>query len=66
MARTLALTGLVNPAGHLATAGHGVLAAVSNAPSDWMWGTIASVLFVAVVAVPAAVLNNRDRRRRRS
>jgi hypothetical protein len=45
-------------------AAHLLMAATSNAPLDWVYGTAASVLFVAVIAVPAAVLNVRDHRRR--
>ncbi|HTW06187.1 MAG TPA: hypothetical protein VME46_01665 [Acidimicrobiales bacterium] len=40
------------------------LAAASNAPMDWVWGLLASVAFVAVIAIPAAALNARDRKRR--
>jgi hypothetical protein len=31
---------------------------------DWVWGAIASLLFVGVIVVPAAALNARDRKRR--
>jgi hypothetical protein len=43
---------------------HLLLAAASNAPMDWVWGAIASLLFVGVIVVPAAALNARDRKRR--
>jgi hypothetical protein len=43
---------------------HAVVAATSGAPMDWLLGTAASVVFVAVIAVPAAVLNTRERKRR--
>jgi len=43
---------------------HLLLATTSNAPMDWVLGTLASVAFVAVIAVPAAALNARDRKRR--
>ncbi len=44
-----------------------VLAALlpsAAAPSDWVYGTAASIIFVAVIAIPAAVLNSRDHKRR--
>ncbi|HUB70431.1 MAG TPA: hypothetical protein VL984_08410 [Acidimicrobiales bacterium] len=44
---------------------HALLAATNNAPMDWVWGFIASAGFVLVIAVPAAALNARDRKRRR-
>jgi hypothetical protein len=50
----------------LASSVHGTVAAASSAAADWAWGTLGSVLFVAVVAIPAALLNNRERRQRRS
>ena len=40
------------------------VAATNNAPMDWVYGTAASVVFVALIVVPAAVLNARDRKRR--
>ncbi|MDA8301746.1 MAG: hypothetical protein M0005_09415 [Actinomycetota bacterium] len=43
-----------------------LVATTSNAPLDWVYGTAASVLFVVVIAVPAAVLNSRDHRRLRA
>jgi hypothetical protein len=43
---------------------HVVVAASSNAPMNWVWGTIASVVFVGLIGVPAAALNARDRKRR--
>jgi hypothetical protein len=36
----------------------------NNAPMDWVYGFLASVVFVAAIAIPAAVLNARDHRRR--
>ena len=45
---------------------HAIVATASNAPMDWVWGTVASVLFVGVIAVPAAALNNKERRERRN
>ncbi len=45
---------------------HALVATTSNAPLDWVYGTAASVLFVVVIAVPAAVLNSRDHRRFRA
>ncbi len=51
---------------HLASSAHGAVAAASSAPADWAWGTLGAVLFVALVAIPAALLNNRERRQRRS
>lgn len=41
-----------------------LLAATDNAPLDWALGAAASFLFVGLIAVPAAVLNSRDRKRR--
>jgi ABC-type spermidine/putrescine transport system permease subunit I len=41
-----------------------VLAVTDNAPLDWALGAAASFLFVALIAVPAVVLNSRDRKRR--
>lgn len=43
----------------------GLLAASSSAPIDWVYGALASVAFVVVIAVPAAVLNSRDHKKRR-
>ncbi|MGO9657427.1 MAG: hypothetical protein ACLQVK_22655 [Acidimicrobiales bacterium] len=40
------------------------LVATGSAPTDWLLGAAASVVFVAAVAVPAAALNHRDRKRR--
>lgn len=48
----------------MAAAAH-LLVATGNAPLDWLYGFLASVVFVAVIAIPAAVLNARDHRRRR-
>ena len=42
----------------------GSLAATNNAPIDWVYGAAASVVFVALIVVPAAALNARDRKRR--
>lgn len=39
------------------------LLAASNAAEDWLLGAGASVAFVAAVAIPALVLNSRERRR---
>jgi ABC-type spermidine/putrescine transport system permease subunit I len=53
-------------AGHPADlAAHSVVAAASSAPADWGWGALASIVFIALIAIPAAVLNNRERRQRR-
>jgi hypothetical protein len=41
-----------------------LLVATGSAPTDWLLGTAASVVFVAAIAVPAAALNHRDRKRR--
>lgn len=41
---------------------HG-LVATSSAPEDWAYGTAAAALFVAVIVVPAAILNARDHRK---
>ncbi len=41
-----------------------LLVATGGAPTDWLLGTAASVVFVAVIAIPAAALNHRDRKRR--
>jgi hypothetical protein len=41
-----------------------LLAARSAAPMDWVYGTAASVVFVAAIAIPAAVLNSREHKRR--
>jgi ABC-type spermidine/putrescine transport system permease subunit I len=43
-----------------------LVAATNNAPLDWAYGTAASVVFVALIAVPAAVLNSREHRRRQA
>ena len=40
------------------------LVATNSAAWPWVWGTVASVLFVGIIAVPAAALNGRDRKRR--
>lgn len=54
-------------AGHtLASAPHQVMAAASSAPADWGWGALGAIIFVALIAIPAAILNNRERRQRRS
>ena len=45
---------------------HALVATASNAPMDWVWGTVASVLFVGAIAIPAAALNNKERRERRN
>ena len=41
-----------------------LLVATGSAPTDWLLGTGAAVVFVAVIAVPAAALNHRDRKKR--
>jgi ABC-type spermidine/putrescine transport system permease subunit I len=41
-----------------------ILAVTDNAPLDWALGAAASIVFVGLIAVPAAVLNSRDRKRR--
>ena len=41
-----------------------LLASSSSAPIDWVYGGAASIVFVAVIAIPAALLNARDRKRR--
>ncbi|HTV11174.1 MAG TPA: hypothetical protein VME20_04860 [Acidimicrobiales bacterium] len=43
---------------------HVLSATSSSAPLDWVLGAAASVVFVALVAIPAAALNARDRKRR--
>jgi hypothetical protein len=40
------------------------LLASSSAPIDWVYGGAASIVFVGVIALPAALLNARDRKRR--
>ena len=42
----------------------GLLAASSSAPIDWVYGALASIVFVAVIAVPAAALNSREHKKR--
>jgi hypothetical protein len=41
-----------------------VLMASTSAPLDWVYGALASIVFVALVAIPAAVLNSRDHKKR--
>jgi hypothetical protein len=41
-----------------------LLGATGSAPTDWLLGTAATVVFVVAVAAPAAALNHRDRKRR--
>ncbi len=41
-----------------------LLMASSGAPLDWVYGALASIVFVALVAIPAAVLNSRDHKKR--
>jgi hypothetical protein len=41
-----------------------LLASTSSAPIDWVYGGLASIAFVAIIAIPAAFLNVRDRKRR--
>ncbi|MGH9105299.1 MAG: hypothetical protein ACRDZX_05575 [Acidimicrobiales bacterium] len=43
---------------------HVLLASANGAPWDWLWGTLASIVFVVAIAIPAAILNVRERRRR--
>jgi hypothetical protein len=40
------------------------LLVANSAPADWVYGTLASVGFVLVIALPAAALNSRERKRR--
>jgi hypothetical protein len=42
----------------------GLLAASSSAPADWVYGALASIVFVVVIAVPAAWLNSREHKKR--
>jgi hypothetical protein len=41
-----------------------LLVATGSAPTDWVLGTAAGIVFVALIAGPAAALNHRDRKRR--
>jgi hypothetical protein len=41
-----------------------LLVATGGAPTDWVLGTVASVVFVGLIAGPAAALNHRERKRR--
>jgi len=41
-----------------------IASTASNAPFDWIFWTVASLVFIALIAVPAAALNARDRKRR--
>ena len=41
-----------------------LVAATSNAPLDWVYGALASIVFVVLIAVPAAILNNREHKKR--
>jgi amino acid transporter len=41
-----------------------LLVATGSAPTDWLLGTAASVVFIALIAIPAAALNHRDRKKR--
>gem|GEM_PF-2555917 len=50
----------------IADVANALVAATNNAPLDWAYGTAASVVFVALIAVPAAVLNSRENRRRQA
>jgi signal transduction histidine kinase len=40
-----------------------MLAAANSAPWDTLWAVLASIVFVLVITVPAAILNARDHRR---
>jgi hypothetical protein len=43
----------------------GLLAATSSgAPLDWVYGGLASIVFVVIVALPAAFLNSREHKKR--
>lgn len=43
----------------------GLLAVTSNgAPLDWVYGAAAGIVFVVLIAVPAAVLNSREHKKR--
>jgi ABC-type spermidine/putrescine transport system permease subunit I len=41
-----------------------LLVATGSAPTDWLLGAAASIVFVAAIALPAAALNRRDHKRR--
>ncbi len=41
-----------------------MLAAANHAPWDALWAVLAGAVFVLAIAVPAALLNARDHRRR--
>jgi hypothetical protein len=42
----------------------GLLALNSGAALDWVYGALASIVFVVIIAVPAAVLNSREHKKR--
>jgi hypothetical protein len=42
-----------------------VLATSNGAPWDILWAGVAAAVFIVAIAGPAAVLNARDRKRRR-
>jgi len=41
-----------------------IVGSANNSPMDWVYGTAAAIVFVALIAIPAAALNARDRKRR--
>jgi ABC-type spermidine/putrescine transport system permease subunit I len=43
-----------------------LVASMSDAPLDWAVGAAASIVFVAVIAIPAAALNAREHKRRQA
>lgn len=43
-----------------------LVAAAGDAPLDWVVGAAASIVFVVIIAVPAAALNAREHRRRQT
>lgn len=40
-----------------------LVAATSDAPLDWVLGAAASIVFVALIAIPATVMNAREHKR---
>jgi ABC-type spermidine/putrescine transport system permease subunit I len=60
-ARVMTMPGL---AALLPTSLAALLAVGNNDALDWVYGAAASIIFVAVIAIPAAVLNSRDHKRR--
>ena len=43
-----------------------LVATTSDAALDWVVGAAASIVFVALVAIPAAAMNSREHRRRQA